>query len=376
MFMKKIKILFFHFDLGNGGAEKVLINLLNNLNPQKYDITLRTIFSGDNISLLSSNIKFKPLFNRKAFRGTSRLFRLISPSLLYRILIKETYEIEIAYLEQIPTRILGGKRNKHGKKFGWVHNATDTKDDMYKGVFRTISEFNSIYSNYDKIAFVSSIALNSFEKFYNIPVEKGVVHNVCEFDLIKEQAKEKVDLTLDKTKINLCSVGRLCGQKGYDRLLSVLGDLKNEGFDNWELYIIGNGPERDSLEGQALKAGILEKIHFLGYQKNPFKYISKMDMFVCSSLKEGYSTAVTEAVVLGLPVLTTACAGMDEILDNGEVGIIVENTIEALKEGLRNVLNHNIDLKSLNIKSRLKGNLFSKENCIKEFENFIGTSEI
>ena len=68
--MSKIKILFIHFDLGNGGAENVLVNLLNNLDPQKYDITLRTIFSGGvNMKRLHSNIKFEPLFPIKATVG-------------------------------------------------------------------------------------------------------------------------------------------------------------------------------------------------------------------------------------------------------------------------------------------------------------------
>lgn len=76
--MNKIKLLFLHFDLGNGGAENVLVNLINALDKSKYDITLRTVFSGGvNKDRLCKDIDFKPLFNCKAIHGTSKLFKIL-----------------------------------------------------------------------------------------------------------------------------------------------------------------------------------------------------------------------------------------------------------------------------------------------------------
>lgn len=77
---------------------------------------------------------------------------------------------------------------------------------------------------------------------------------------------------------------------------------------------------------------------FLGFQNNPYAFLKKADLFICSSISEGYSTAVTEAVILGLPVLTTDCAGMNEILDDGKYGMIVPNSEQALEDGLRKIL--------------------------------------
>ena len=118
----KTKILFFNFDLGNGGAEKVLINLLKCLDYQKYDVTLYLLFKhGINLSSLPSNVKLKYLFNRAPFRGIIHLLKLLSPKALHKLLIKEKYDIEIAYLEGAPTRIISGCPDRDTKLFSWIH---------------------------------------------------------------------------------------------------------------------------------------------------------------------------------------------------------------------------------------------------------------
>ena len=80
-----------------------------------------------------------------------------------------------------------------------------------------------------------------------------------------------------------------------------------------------------------------------GYRENPYSIVKQADLFVCSSIFEGYSTAVTEAVALGIPVLTTRCAGMDEILAGGTYGVIVDNSEEALLEELHRFLDDPAD---------------------------------
>lgn len=373
---KRIKILFIHFDLGNGGAERVLINLLHKLDHNKYDITLKTIFSGHNCTKLPGYIKFKPLFNRSAFRGMSRVLRVISPSLLYKWFVREDYDIEIAYLEQIPTRILGGgRRNLKTKKFAWVHNTTDCINDLNGGIYRSTDEMIRIYSSYDKIAFVSKGAEDSFNRIFGTLIDSSkynVVHNVNNFDQIKELSTEDIPITLEKNVVNLCSIGRLCGQKGYDRLIKSLGRISNNGITNWHLYLLGSGPEYDSLRAIAETFNISKKITFLGFQTNPYKYLAKMDFFVCSSTKEGYSTAVTEAMILGIPILTTNCSGMDEIIDQSNAGLIVGNSEVDLENGLMNIITLDAtDLCQYKHNALLRGTELANINCIDEFESFV-----
>ena len=104
------------------------------------------------------------------------------------------------------------------------------------------------------------------------------------------------------------------------------------------LYLLGEGEERKELEEQIRRNSLEKEVTLLGFVANPYKYVAKMDLFACSSEKEGYSTAVTEAVALGVPVLTTDCSGMDEVLRNGDFGMIVKNDEDALYEGLKALL--------------------------------------
>lgn len=333
----KKRILFFHFDLQGGGAEKVLINLLNHLDPEKYDITLQTIFgAGPNVKDIPSHVRFKYLF-KHVFRGFNTIMKLFSPGLLHRLLIHDKYDIEVGYMENSPTRIVSGCPNKDTKKIVWVHVEIEHPQTFLAG-YRNKKEFLSCYHKVDGIAFVAKTALESFEHHYpEITTPKMVVYNVNDYERIRRLAEEEIPFSLDKGVVNLCSVGRLCSQKRFDRLIRIVARLKKAGIAT-HLYILGEGGDRNSLEQLIEQLSLKNDVTLLGYDSNPYKYVSKMDLFVCSSIKEGYSTAVTEAVSLGVPVVTTECSGMREILQDGKFGVIVPNDEDALYDGLEGLL--------------------------------------
>lgn len=335
----KKKILFFHFDLGGGGAEKVLVNLLNHLNPEKYDITLQTIFGvGPNLKDLNSNVHFKCLFKRE-FRGFNTIMKLFSPRILHKLLVHNVYDIEIGYMENSPTRIISGCENKKSKKLAWVHTTFDDLDACTQA-FRSLNEIKHSYNSFDRIVFVSEQAKSIFEqKLPQIATPKIVLHNVTDIARIKELSNEECPILIDKKSINLCSVGRLIRVKGYERLLRCLYILhKDPSVPFFKFYLLGKGAEESELKELITNLDLDGIVYLLGYDKNPYRYVSRMDLFICSSYKEGYSTAVTEAVSLGIPVITTNCSGMDEILDNGRYGKIVLNSEKALLSGLRELL--------------------------------------
>lgn len=371
--MNKIKILFFQFDLGEGGAERVLVNLLNHLDPKRYDITLRTIFSGGvNRHALGKNIKFIPLFNRKAFRGMRPILRLIPAKWLNKLLIKDSFDIEVAFLEGIPTRIVGAIPAKlNNKKFAWVHVSPLDEYSFIKS-FRSRKEFINIYNNFDKVAFVSKKAKSDFQEFYNITPTTEVVHNVNDYSKIQKLAIEEISLALSKDKINLISIGRLTSQKRFDRLIVGLSEIFNQGIKNWHLYLLGKGALEDDLKNLVNSLGLSNNISFLGFQENPYKYLSKMDVFVCSSEREGFSTAVTEAIFLGIPVISTNCAGTEEIVENGKSGYIVENSTEGLIKGLNIYFQLNeSERKNMKAQAIERGHKFSLESSLSEFEIFV-----
>ena len=115
------KILFFIHDLGQGGAEKVLVNLVNNIDRNKFDVSVIALFGGGvNEQFLKSDIHYKAICP-KMFPGNSRLMKLLTPKQLHHICIKEKYDIEISYLEGPSARVISGCTDKTIKLVSWIH---------------------------------------------------------------------------------------------------------------------------------------------------------------------------------------------------------------------------------------------------------------
>ena len=134
-----------------------------------------------------------------------------------------------------------------------------------------------------------------------------VKYNPVDRDDIIKKANQPIDnlnLNLNTNNIKLVTIGRLEEQKGYDRLLKVMHRLKIDGLD-FNLWIIGQGSKKNELEAYIKDNGLTENVHLLGFQSNPYNYLKTSDAFVCSSRSEGFSTVVTEALILGKPVITT-----------------------------------------------------------------------
>lgn len=340
--MKRKKILFFHFNLAGGGAERVLINLLRYLNREKYDIMLKTIFaSGPYVEAVPDDIYFSSVFKHE-FKGFNKIMKLFPAGLLHRFFIRGHYDIEVAYLENAPTRIIAACPNRDTKKVAWVHTEVQDRRAPLAG-FRDEHEMVNAYNKLNHVGFVSKRAKDCFQKmFQEVKVPKmHVIYNVNDFEEIYELANETAPIEINSKDLNLCYVGRLIHVKGLHRLVKAFTRLKDDGLlTDVNVYVLGTGDQEASLKESIVAKGLSDSIHLLGFDSNPYKYLSKMDLFLCTSYREGYSTAATEAVALGVPVFTTDCSGMDEILEGGKFGMIVPNDDDAIYEGLKDLLTH------------------------------------
>ena len=123
------------------------------------------------------------------------------------------------------------------------------------------------------------------------------------------------------------------------------------------------------LRAYAAENGMEDSFTLLGYQTNPYKYVSKCDLFVCSSHSEGFSTAATEALIVGTPVCTTNVSGMREMLgENNEWGIVTDNDEEALYQGIKRLLDDPALLAHYKEKAAERGRTFSTENTVRAVE--------
>lgn len=363
------KVLFFIDTLGYGGAEKVLVNLVNSLDKGKYDVTLMTIFDvGVNRQYLDKNVKYRYVF-KKLFRGNVILFKCFSPEYLYRKMVGDKYDVVISYLEGNTTRILSGCPYEKTKKIAWIHIEMDEKTRFYP--YRSKQECKKCYDKFDNIVGVSQTVVDSFEnqlgKYKNI----SVIYNAIDSEYVKKCADEPLtDIKYSDECVNLVSVGRLIEQKSYKRLLSVHKRLLADGIEN-SLYIIGEGEQRKTLERYIFENSLNETAHLIGFRDNPWKYVKNADLFVCSSWKEGFSTAVTESLIVGTPVVTTLCSGMEEMLGNSEYGLIVDNDEDALYEGVKRLIIDRELYEHYKKNANERGNEFGIEKSVKAVELLI-----
>lgn len=360
-------VLFFIPTLDGGGAEKVLVNLANNLDKEKYSVTVQTIFkAGVHSSSLNKDVEYIA-GKTKAFKGNVRLFKFFSPEFLYRKIIRKRYDIVVAYLEGVACRIVSGCPYSDSKKVGWIHGEQkNIKAASYS--FRSEKEMNTLYNRFDKIACVAETVKTDFESLASLNKDCVVLYNTNETDEIIEKSKEPLQGFKFSKELNLISVGRLTPQKGFDRLINVHKRLLDCGIKN-NLYILGQGQLRDKLTMQSEELGVSKSVHFLGFQKNPYNYVANADLFVCSSRQEGFSTAVTEALVVGTPVVSTNCSGAYELLgNNNEYGIVTEQSEEAIFQAIYKLVTNEGQLNYYRNQATTRGAVFSKKKTVASVE--------
>lgn len=365
------KILFLIHDLGPGGAEKVLVNLVNNMDQTKFDITVMALIGGGvNEQFLKPHIRYIPRFKRM-IRGHSHMMAALTPRQLHKWFIKDTYDIEVSYLEGPTARIISGCPNPNTKLVSWVHIEQHTHKRAQIG-FRSYKEMVRCHLAFQRIICVSEYVKNDFGTLYPQLEQLKVLYNTNESDTIIHKATQAVDLEMSENGIiRFCGVGKLIHNKGFDRILRIHKRLRDQGYPV-HTYLLGDGSERGSLEEYVRQNSLSDNVTFLGYQTNPYKYVAKCDLFLCASLAEGFSTAATEALIVGTPVCTVEVSGMKEMLgENNEYGIVTENDEEALYQGIKRLLDDPALLAHYKKQAIVRGKTFSTENTVRAVEDML-----
>lgn len=333
------KILFLIPTLMNGGAERVLVNLVNNLDYDLFDVSVKTVMDvGRYKESLNERVHYSFIFP-KLFRGTSYYFLLFSPTYLFNKYIGDQYDIVVSYLEGMTSRIVSGCSNPRTRIISWIHIELLNRNAFRKD-FRSLNEAIRCYSKFNKIICVSHNVKECFDNISGLRDKTEVLYNTNDTrDIQKRKSDDVHDVMFSKDKtLNICSVAKIAWSKGYDRLARIHKRLMDEGIKN-HVYIIGVGPEQKKLEFFLRANKLTDSFTFLGYKENPYKYLSRCDLYICSSRREGFSTAVTEALVIGLPVVSTRCSGAEELLgSNNEFGIVTDNDEESLYIGVKEMI--------------------------------------
>lgn len=364
------KVLFLIHDLGQGGAEKVLVNLVNNMDPDKFDITVMALFGGGvNDQFLKPHIRYITCF-RHMVPGNSHLMKLLTPRQLHRWLIRDKYDIEVSYLEGPSARIISGCPHKDTKIVSWIHVEQHTMKRLAAS-FRSAKEARACYNRFLQTVCVSQFVKKDFCRILDFVPPCTVLYNTVESGKILAQAEETAPSIASDDRIRLIAMGTLKESKGYLRLLRIINALKNADYPI-RLYILGIGPLQVEMERYIQDHRLEEAVIMLGYDTNPYKYLAKSDLFVCASHAEGFSTAATEALIVGTPVCTVDVSGMKEMLGkNNEYGIVTENSEEALYQGIKMLLDDPALLAYYKQKAAERGKAFRTEETVHAIEQML-----
>jgi glycosyltransferase involved in cell wall biosynthesis len=196
------------------------------------------------------------------------------------------------------------------------------KDEKFSSLFRFF--YSRVYQNLDLIICQSKVMASDLIKNFKIkPSSVTVIYNPVDLELVAESVLQTDIPWSDKQEIQFLCVGRLYPVKGYDRLLRIVSTLSDFPY---RLTIVGDGPLRQELEQLSLSLKIDSRVHFLGIQENPFKFMVNADCLLMSSYYEGLPNVVLEANACGLPVIAfNAAGGIGEIITEGLNGWLVDD---------------------------------------------------
>ena len=300
--MKKIAV--FQSELGVGGIQKSLINLLNSLD---YDRVSVDLYLSNKDDFWKAKV---PEQVRVCYlKPTPKLFSFIpfdtARSLLKYEYLADDYDLAIDFNSYQCSCAVGATTVGAKRRVMWIHNNVEIKLQEEWKYALLWHFFKGKFKYYDMFVPVSAALEKPFRKMSGTDKPCAVISNVINVSEIHEKMTEKPDdISVDSECVNFVALGKLCHQKGYDIMLSEFKkayEVRNE----LRLYIIGDGPDRHSLEKQRTELGLDGKVFFLGNKTNPYCYMNLMDAFISTSRYEGQPLNIMEAMAVGLPLYCT-----------------------------------------------------------------------
>ena len=377
----KKKLLFVNDEMEMGGVARVLNTLIEHLPEDLYDIDLlvlhahgamlqdvpekvRVIHGSPFFSAVDASLA--SLWAEKDWRGMAAKIRL----LLYmktgaikkkiekerRAVLDTQYDVEVAAKEGFCTIFTAYGDSK--RKINWV--LTDYSVRNYSSNHMRL--VRQALENIDLNIADSTQALVAYKTVFR--VQNGIaLHNLMNTETILQKMQADTPELHDSTLPKVITVVRFHPQKSVDRLLLASRYAWDHGCPH-DLYLIGGGEEEEKLRKMKDELG-LDHVYFLGYKDNPYACMHQCDLFVLSSLYEGFATVISESLITGTPVLTTRVSGCDEQITEPDYGWICENTQQALNEGLTEALHDPARLKEM--KEALKNYTYPNAEILQEF---------
>lgn len=365
--MLKKKVLFVINNLKVGGIQKALVNLLKEIS-NDYNIFL-IVFSenGELFNELPSNIKIIKVNTMLSVLGLSQkevreksfylwLLRSIGAMwpkffgnslpirlLTYSCKIKESFDYAISYAQFAEKNYFSGGSNE------FILNSVYAKEKItflhcdFQSYGGNCKYTRKKYHKFDKIIACSEGTKLQFIKM--LPELKNktfVVHNFNDFNRINQLAKSN-EIQYNNDVLNIITVSRLSKEKALDRVIYAVNEaINNEIKINY--HIIGDGPERKSLQRLVECLNLKQYIKFYGEQKNPYQFMKNADLLVISSKHEAAPMIIDEAACLNIPIFTTETISAKEMVREKGIGWICANDKKVFISTFLNIVSNVIEI--------------------------------
>lgn len=370
--MKKIKVVFVHYELVCGGAEKALFDLVSLLDKEKFEIAVfvqqpggdwEEKFRNAGIQILYDYSCRQPTWNPIKKLGNFRKKLLVNRALkrdgegLLDICCPGS-DIVVDYSAWCCPEISFPKGAKTVK---FIHGDPATNPVYRKEALEEQERLN----RFDRIVCVSQAAAKSFRQLSGRT--EGVEMHYNPMNSQEVQRKALVPVALPEGGPIVCAVGRLSPEKGFERLLVIHRHLLDAGILH-KLIIVGDGPDRDFFNRLIAALGLEDTVTMAGYQENPYPYMKAAKFVVNSSHTEGLPVIAMEALCLGAPVVAPI-PSVGEAFGGEKCGLITENNMESLEAGVRKMLTDEGFYAQCKEAAQRRSTFFDGKRMAREIEN-------
>lgn len=358
--------------MATGGAERVLLNLLNLIESKKYKIELVTIEKkGELWEQVPKHIEKRVLFPHPLLcKMGMLLFRKFQIDWLFKFFgksLKGEYDVAVSFLDSIHTEFLFYNRAKIKKRVAVIHSSYKSysnKSKFIKGDYKKVME--NRYSKLDSIISVSEEGLSQFKELFGSYSDMRVIYNPIDRQDIMNKASKEIPDELDNTSFNFLAVGSLLPVKGYDLLLDAC-HLFKEKRNDFKVFILGSGYLKDQLQNKISENDLTDHVHLKGFISNPYKWMQNADALVMASKSEGLPTVLCEAMILGLPAIVPDVPGCREVIGNGKYGYMFERNATEMANKMKDMISDKDLYQYYKEQALERGKIFDDQKALEKY---------
>lgn len=346
MSAEKIKILFRHRSMEMGGVEKVLLSLLNNLDRNKFEMTvLLNLNQGELRNEIPPHVKKIWIAKGKEDFGENKMilksklalrllkleFLKIFPTLTDAFYLKCKYDIEIAMDWRDFSAVLNSS-NKKSKKIAWFHSEINvpTLQPLVPTILAQLPHFDYLVHCSENIQKL----LHAYYPNLACPTESVIVNAIPIADIKAKAVADVVEMPITPVFV---AIGRLHSRKGFHKLMEAHAKLISEGFQH-SVLVIGEGEERANLREQQKKLDVEETFVLAGNQMNPYPLLKNADFFVMPSESEAWPLVIAEALILQKPIIATKVGDVEHMIEHRKTGFLINYNTDEIYNAMKEFL--------------------------------------